>query len=1194
MKSLTLCFSMLIMFVVLSASITHTYQLDYPVILENQHGIQIKLAGAESYGTPGDPDLPFYGFSLLLPLGTEGTEVIIKRDGATSIPLKGKIAPVQPQYPLSHPILEEAVAPNPAIYESSSAFPADPAKGLLTEFLSGHPVAFGTFSAFDYYPLRDELIFYKNVTVEIKYIAQERAQAALDLLKQDSFTAHRLHNSIDNPHALPRYNSFRDGGVEYLMIIDGNKLGNWQPLADYYENSGISVMIKPVSEIAASGTGQDLQEKIRNYIISIYQANPLRYVLLGGDTDVIPHRGFLVDMGSGGERDTDIPADMYYSCLDGNWNNDGDAFWGEAMEADLMPELAVGRICYNDDAEIANQINKITLYQMLPVENEITTVSFIGEWLWDGPTWAGDYMDEMIGSSAANGYSTVGVPQSWDISTLYDRTYGYADAWGPAQVRPLLSEGANLVNHLGHSATTYNMRLSNNGVTATTITNNGATNNFSIYFTQGCYAGSFDNRDTSPGNYTSDSITEKFTSIPTAAAGMISHSRYGWGVQGSTNGASQKFHRQYIDAIFGEDIHELGYTLVDSKIDNIPYITNNPVMYWVSYETNLFGCPAMSIWSDTPQYMTVNLPESWLVGLNSYAITSNAPNARFKLKLDGELVFETQADELGNISVMLLQNLVPGQYQVFVTAPNFHPFTSTVYVTASQMPYIVCENVLVDDEDGLLHTGEELAISTSIKNMGLVNLVGSGTITLSSQSSNIEILQGSYSFNDVAAGDSLDASDAFRIKVVGSFADHSLATLVFSASYGEHNTQSYHRIRLAAPILSMNGYQVHAPGPYVMPGDNASISFELGNTGSGNAYNPVILIFPDDPQISSDLYEVALQPVYSGENQSYSQVIPISISSDAEIGTALGMYYLIAAENGSSLEGRFMVHIGLMNYGFEPDYQNWSSAQLNQQYLDQWHRSSTRNNTPGGLWSMKFGGQGNAQYGSSAYGALISPEIVVTSNSTLKFWHFMDAENHDDYPNRAWDGGMVQMSLNGGTWNSIVPEGGYPYTIYSNPASPFPTNTPVFSGTFDWTEATFNLGDVTGTAQFRFVFGSDGYVAGEGWYIDDVRVEADPSANGDSVVIPAQLTLMQNYPNPFNPNTNIGFYLPQSGKVKLSIYNLKGQLVNVLADRDMPAGHSAITWDGKDSRGNSVASGIYSYRLQSGNHSISKKMILMK
>ncbi|HCX60461.1 MAG TPA: hypothetical protein DG355_07340, partial [Candidatus Cloacimonas sp.] len=202
----------------------------------------------------------------------------------------------------------------------------------------------------------------------------------------------------------------------------------------------------------------------------------------------------------------------------------------------------------------------------------ITTAAFAGEWLWDGPTWGGDYMDEMIGGSSAHGYTTVGVPADWDITTLYDRTYGYSDAWGSSEIKPFLSEGANLVNHLGHSNTTYCMRLSNNNVTESGITNNGQTENYSIYFSQGCYAGSFDNRETSAGSYTADCISEKYTSIATSAAGMISHSRYGWGMQGSTNGASQYFHREYIDAIFGENIHELGYTLVDSKIDNIPFI----------------------------------------------------------------------------------------------------------------------------------------------------------------------------------------------------------------------------------------------------------------------------------------------------------------------------------------------------------------------------------------------------------------------------------------------------------------------------------------------------------------------------------------------------------------------------------------------------------------------------------------------
>jgi hypothetical protein len=243
---------------------------------------------------------------------------------------------------------------------------------------------------------------------------------------------------------------------------------------------------------------------------------------------------------------------------------------------------------------------------------------------------------------------------------------------------------------------------------------------------------------------------------------------------------------------------------------------------------------------------------------------------------------------------------------------------------------------------------------------------------------------------------------------------------------------------------------------------------------------------------------------------------------------------------------------------------------------------------------MKFGGDGTGQYGASAYGALISPELAVGKNSTLKFWHWMDAEDHEDYPDRAWDGGMVEMSVNGGAWTSIEPVGGYPHTIYSNPASPFNSNTPVYSGTFPWTEATFNLGNLSGTAQFRFIFGSDGYVSGEGWYIDDVRVESEPVSNEDELQIPATVSLMQNYPNPFNPNTNIAFYLPKAGRVRLSIYNLKGQLVKDLVDRDMASGYSVLNWNGTDNNGAKVASGIYSYRLKSDSSTISKKMILMK
>ncbi len=165
----------------------------------------------------------------------------------------------------------------------------------------------------------------------------------------------------------------------------------------------------------------------KNCVITLYlfiYSQSLALCFLAGDTDVIPHRGFYVSVDSSGEgTDADIPADMYYACLDGNWNTDGDSYWGEMYETDLSPELAIGRFCYNNDTEIDNFLNKLTNYSNNPVANEIKSAFFAGEWLWDGPTRGGDYMDEMIGGSA-NGYTTIGFPLHRNITTLYDRTYG--------------------------------------------------------------------------------------------------------------------------------------------------------------------------------------------------------------------------------------------------------------------------------------------------------------------------------------------------------------------------------------------------------------------------------------------------------------------------------------------------------------------------------------------------------------------------------------------------------------------------------------------------------------------------------------------------------------------------------------------------------------------------------------------------
>jgi len=111
-------------------------------------------------------------------------------------------------------------------------------------------------------------------------------------------------------------------------------------------------------------------------------------------------------------------------------------------------------------------------------------------------------------------------------------------------------------------------------------------------------------------------------------------------------------------------------------------------------------------------------------------------------------------------------------------------------------------------------------------------------------------------------------------------------------------------------------------------------------------------------------------------------------------------------------------------------------------------------------------------------------------------------------------------------------------------------------------------------------------------YIDNIYFYGDKVLNSnesDKDEIPTKVELLQNYPNPFNPTTNIEFGIPEASHVSLTIFNALGQKVATLADsRFMPGSHS-ITWDASR-----APSGVYFYRLVTGNVTSTKKMLLIK
>lgn len=154
----------------------------------------------------------------------------------------------------------------------------------------------------------------------------------------------------------------------------------------------------------------------------------------------------------------------------------------------------------------------------------------------------------------------------------------------------------------------------------------------------------------------------------------------------------------------------------------------------------------------------------------------------------------------------------------------------------------------------------------------------------------------------------------------------------------------------------------------------------------------------------------------------------------------------------------------------------------------------------------------------------------------------------------------------------------------------------------------------TGTAADTCRVNDDAYYSYEPVLNDNVYVvgtvafaygnyKIEPRGDRDIAVNPvgiddnlpaSKFALAQNAPNPFRPTTAIAFNLPETAHVSLEIYNVAGRKIATLVDDDMPAGHHTVRWDGKTDAGSRVASGVYFYRLESGERSASKKMVLMK
>lgn len=444
-----------------------------------------------------------------------------------------------------------------------------------------------------------ELIFYKKLHISIEF-GKGKISSMYRGLPED---IEWVKKYVDNPWIADEYPVKKIDGCKYVIITSEKFLNDFQKLAKYREDHGIKTKVVSVEDIVSNSSFwnktsmfNDTQAKIRNFIRYAYKNWGTDYVLLGGDGDVknessniIPPRylyatSYGLPLGDGEKLEAYIPSDVYYACLDGNFNADMDDKWGENAsgnevshkdEADLFAEVWVGRACVDNVEEIENIVNKTISYE----ENNgkyLMQVLLLGEYLgFKGEAeWGGNYKDKIAPF----------IPSSYNITKLYDRISG----WDKYELADVINRGIHIINHDGHGWTTYALKMRNHDLK---LLNN--TDYFFLY-SQTCLAGSFDNWYPSNNYYDDDSFAEHLTLSKHGAFACIMNSRYGLGRENSTDSPGERYDMSFFKAVFQENIKEIGRANHYSKEENVWRIDENG-MRWTYYQTNLFGDPTVRI-----------------------------------------------------------------------------------------------------------------------------------------------------------------------------------------------------------------------------------------------------------------------------------------------------------------------------------------------------------------------------------------------------------------------------------------------------------------------------------------------------------------------------------------------------------------------------------------------------------------------
>jgi hypothetical protein len=728
---------LLIPLLLYSAEVTKKYSFNTPVIDEGKMYMNGCRLNREAFA----PCVAVKPVKLFIPYGHEVVSFNVTYGEPVLMDGEYSLVPFRPCGRRSFKPPKDYYSRLSEVYTKNSLYPAAVrSQDYRIQYKNGFPIFLTMLKPAQYNATTGKIQYFTSMTVSVQ---TQASRAPLPKYHCTPFTKGYLKLLVDNPEAidnLPVIQKDADD-YEYLIVASSSLVSAYSSFVEFNKRRCLRTKVVDISD-ATSGAGTDAADKLRNFIRTQYNDHNIVYVLLGHDANTVPYRGMraqMYDYGTDYIDDKNIPADMYFACLDGDWKG-SNQYYGESGAEDIGFEVFASRFAVDNSTELNNLMNKVIKYSEDPVTGEVQNNMLCGEYAWGPPDhpvecWGKDDMIQLLGKTSKNGYTTTGFGNDWNTTNLFEKDQSWSKSTFMSRVR---DNKITWIDHTGHSNATYIIKLSMGDVTNSNFSNaDGETGNYFHIYTQGCY----------PGNFTvSNCIGEQFTAkISNGAVAFIANTRYGLGDDGAaspdgSDGSTTRFQRYFHDAVFGKGIHMNSY----SKEANLEYILETDIrkepyfgqMKYCCYEITVLGDPALSVWTETPkewsalptatasntEFNMETPPFTWvaILGDNDDIITTqltsydtaswdtNFTPGNGHCKID-DAVYKTYA-----------QAHVGEQLKVRIKAHNYLPYTGTVTITSVGIENE--NNLKLQFVNNLRAANGSFKISYTLPISGLVNI----------------------------------------------------------------------------------------------------------------------------------------------------------------------------------------------------------------------------------------------------------------------------------------------------------------------------------------------------------------------------------------------------------------------------------------------------------------------------------------